>query len=684
MGFISLLLQITVLRELLTVFSGNELDIGITLSLWLVFVGLGSFTGSRLSLRQAFGLSFILVALLSQPTIAGIKSIRPVLSLEHGETASLIATFFSTALCLFPLCFALGLQFPLAVSYKEGKNPAGRVYGFEALGAFLGGLLFTFFISGRIETASLVASLSLISILLSFYILRRKALMVFFIVPLIFHFSLKSLDASLWRGGELIKKVQSRYGEIWVTGLENQLSVYSGGHFLFTYPDPQLEEFKVHLPVSVHPQPEYILTIGGSPGALKEFLKYPIRRVDFVEIDPELVETSLMILNEQDRKVAEDKRVRIIIEDGRRFIKSLNQRIYDLVILNLPEPSTANMNRFYTKEFFDEVKGILRKNGILALTLPTSAGYVGKRMQLANGAIFNSLKAVFPYVEVTTEEYGGLFASESPLDLAPESLIQRFLNRGVKTVHFQPYIIDDAFMPLRAGFHKSRLSAIDVVNTDLKPTAYLYNLMLWAEIHGGRFLNTILGLKGYTALIMLAVFLTGAFAVFRKRKPTLYYSIFTTGYAGMTFMLSILLSYQASYGYVYEMFGLLAAIFMVGTACGTYVMRGTGIRGLLFLEPGAAFLALISPLFFGKEVLFYVLSFSTGMITGCAFAVVSFSVRDTAAGGRLYAFDLAGSFIGAFLTAIVFIPVLGIRESLLLVAGIKIISAFLIFFIRNE
>jgi hypothetical protein len=47
-GFTALLMQVTVIRRLLTVFSGNELEIGITLSVWLSVVGLGSFAGSRI------------------------------------------------------------------------------------------------------------------------------------------------------------------------------------------------------------------------------------------------------------------------------------------------------------------------------------------------------------------------------------------------------------------------------------------------------------------------------------------------------------------------------------------------------------------------------------------------------------------------------------------------------------
>ena len=69
MGITSMLLQITVLRLLLSTFSGNELDIGITLSFWLTWVGLGSYTGSKIRIRHVFTLSFILIALLALPTV---------------------------------------------------------------------------------------------------------------------------------------------------------------------------------------------------------------------------------------------------------------------------------------------------------------------------------------------------------------------------------------------------------------------------------------------------------------------------------------------------------------------------------------------------------------------------------------------------------------------------------------
>ena len=276
MGFTSLLLQITVLRLLLSTFSGNELDIGITLSFWLIYAGLGSLFGRKMKFKHAFAISFVLLAFLSQPTALAIKAIRSVLSLEPGETVSLASTILSTAVTLFPLCFIIGLQFPLAVSYAGGRDAAAKVYGLEALGAFIGGIGFTFIISSRMSSLDLCLSLSFLNILLAAYLFKRKTFAILFVIPMIFYFGVHRIMSTLpWHGGDVYRTAESRYGEIAVIKVGGQSTIYAGGHLLYSSPDLQSEEMRTHLPMTLHPSPRRILVIGGSPGTLKEFLQYP-------------------------------------------------------------------------------------------------------------------------------------------------------------------------------------------------------------------------------------------------------------------------------------------------------------------------------------------------------------------------------------------------------------------------
>ena len=275
--------------------------------------------------------------------------------------------------------------------------------------------------------------------------------------------------------------------------------------------------------MALHPSPSRILVIGGSPGTLREFLKYPVDGIDFVELDPKIIEVSSGLLNIEDREAVKDRRVKIIVEDGRRFIKRLKKPTYDLIVLNLPQPSTASINRFYTSDFFREAKSVLKDNGILALTIPQSTGYIGRSMQTSSGSIYNSLKSVFKYVEVTAQEYGGLFASESAINTDPEILENRFAQRAINTRHFNQYIFRETFSPLNVDYVRNRLSTIKFINTDLKPSAYLYNLMLWSEVQGDKAFKYLLKVKEWHIIsISVITLITISFFIFRRKRRVIF------------------------------------------------------------------------------------------------------------------------------------------------------------------
>ena len=139
MGFTSMLLQITVLRLLLSTFSGNELDIGITLSFWLLFVGFGSYAGTKISARGAFALSFLLVAVLILPTAFAIKAIKAVLALEPGETVSFSSLIASTAMVLFRSASLSGSSFPSQFHFPEKNMLPEKSMGLKQPGHCSGG-----------------------------------------------------------------------------------------------------------------------------------------------------------------------------------------------------------------------------------------------------------------------------------------------------------------------------------------------------------------------------------------------------------------------------------------------------------------------------------------------------------------------------------------------------------------
>jgi len=683
MGATSMLLQITFLRLLLAAFSGNELDIGITLSFWLLSVGIGSYAGKRITSRYAFVLSFLLIGILSLPTALTIKSMRHIFSLLPGEAISLTGTILSTGIILLPIGLIIGVQFPLAVSYAGGENPSGRIYGLEALGAFCGGILFTLVIASRVSAPLLCLSLSLLNIMAAVHLSRRRLILLLGIFPiLVFLMFQAAAPTFVWRGAQLVRTGESKMGEIAVMRTESQSSIYANGQFVFSYPDGQTEEFSVHFPLTLHPDPKDILMLGGSPGAFKELLKYEIGHADFIEMDPKILEYALALLDTPDDLGAvKDPRISIAHGDGRRFIRGIQDRRYDVIILNLPQPSTASINRFYTEDFFREAKHVLRKDGVLSLRTTPTTGYMGRSAQMANGAVYQSLLSVFRHVRVTSQEYGLIFSSDSEIYSDPDLLEERFLARAAPVTYFDPSIFRDAFSPYGVSYVKKRLSEIRAVNTDFRPSAYLYNLMLWAEMHGGNTFHALTRLTRWHVFGTLFILLSlCALMLYRKRAGVISLAVCTTGFSGISFVMISILVYQSIHGHVYEMIGLMSASFMVGLWAGASFARSLRrpLTGLLFFDAVFILFALVSLLTFRETALLYAMVCAAGIMCGGQFSAASLSYRESHAGGRLYALDLIGSFIGALITSLIVIPLFGVASALFMIAGIKAFSAGMI------
>ncbi len=687
MGAASLLLQIAVLRLLLATFSGNELTIGITLSFWLLYVGIGSALGKRFSRADAFCYSFIVSALFAVPTALAIKLCRSSSWLTPGEATSLAATIIATAVILAPICLILGVQFPLAVSYAGSRNPAGRVYGLESLGACCGGILFTFALASRIDSLELCIVVSLCNVIAATYLGKRKALLSLGFVPLILFFAFRAQVPSVpMRGGATVLSQESKIGEITVVSQGTQSNVYINGQFAYSHPDPQTEERGIHVPMTMHPSPDSLLVIGGSPGCLREILKYTVSCVDFIELDPKLAALSEKLIDAAEGpQFLKDPRVRIVIQDGRRFVKSAAKDAYDMVIVNLPQPTTASINRFYTRDFFREAKSVLRKDGIISIKLLSSSGYMGRSMQIANGSVFNALASVFPNVAVTSQEYGFLFASDAPMVTDAHVLEARFLTRSIPVTYFPSSLFRDAFSSFGVHYVRDRLRLTVPVNTDARPSAYLYNLVLWTEVHGGMWLGHLMRARAWVIVGGIVLFFSlMAFVLFRKKEKTVPFTIFTTGFASLSLSLIAILVFQSLHGYIYEMIGLLAALFMAGVWVGASAARTfhKPFTPLILLDTGLFFLAVASSLLLREPLMPFFVALFAGILCGAQFSAASFTVGSSVA-GLLYALDLSGSFIGALITSIAIVPLYGVQAAALIVALIKLASAILLLAFRT-
>jgi spermidine synthase len=749
LGCYAVVVQVLFIREFMVVFFGSELCLGIIFSSWLVGISLGAGAGAKFIKRfkrilPIFIIIQVIICIAPFLQIYCIRTIREILNIPPGEYTSLVQLIVSTFLLILPFSFMIGVTFPYAcklnvVAVKNKAHHIGRVYIFEAIGGLIGGVLLTFYMIPHFkpyEIASIISLLILVNcIILS--LSHKGILRGFFLIFTCLLFSLLSgyllisgkastIDDFLinkrWDAYknrlEMITSRDSLYQNIVVALKEEQYSLFSNGQYVFSFPDPYQSAVFAHFVLSQHPNPRKILLVGGgTAGIVKEMLKHPLTLLHYVELDPALIEAYLPYLPDEDKSSLEDTRVKLFYTDGRYFIKNAQEN-YDMVIVNLPDPSTAMLNRFYTLEFFEEVKERLNDGGVLVTGITSAENYIGQETGVYAGSLYQTLKEVFPFIVIAPGGENYFFASSTPnvVTADNELLRKRYRDLEVSSDYFTPYHFTMLLPEERVAFIKKSLKNMSEaqVNTDAHPTTYFYNLVLWGIFSGGRGEGTIFQYFSggvYWFIFPLAIlFLIRLFYVSFKKERSAHHlkfnallAIATTGFAGMALEIILLFAFQNIYGYVYQKVGMIVALFMAGLALGGYLMNRliagkerNWIKMLFAFECLIGVYAISLPYIISfcsshitgagsiisLEYLFMLLVVGAGWLTGLEFPLVSRIIINQeevgTVAGWVDSFDHLGACFGALLTGTILIPLLGTSQSCLFTGALNFISAFLL------
>ena len=124
------------------------------------------------------------------------------------------------------------------------------------------------------------------------------------------------------------------------------------------------DEMITHVPMAVHSGIRDILVIGaGDGGVVRELTRYDrVRRIDLVEMDPQVVEACREFLPGNACRM-DDRRVHIYFENALRFIRS-RENAYDLIIVDSTDPFGPSEGLF-TREFYGSCFNALRSDGIM-------------------------------------------------------------------------------------------------------------------------------------------------------------------------------------------------------------------------------------------------------------------------------------------------------------------------------
>ena len=699
------------MRELMVVFYGNEISLGLMLGSWLFWTAAGSAMAGRLVARTReprrlmAGLE-ALVALALPATILAVRASRGVLEGVPGESlgpGTMLLGSLAT-LSLFSVLsgglFAAGSRLYADQAVTSTGEATGSVYLLEALGSAAGGMLAGLVLVRYVAPLEIALGLGLLNLLAAADLvirsrLARRAAMgalagVAVLLALPFGFPrLETVSLErFWRGFHLVANRNSVYGNLAVVRSEGASSLYENGLNLFNVPDPAAAEEAVHYALLEHPSPGSLLLIGGGVnGSLAQALRHSsLERIDYVELDPAILDLARKYFPKEWAPIQNDPRVRVHVTDGRLFLKT-TASTFDVIIVNLPDPQTAQLNRFYTLEFFREAARKLTGSGILALRLTASEDYISPELAAFLRSIYKTLHAVFPEVAAIPGETVLFFGAKRPGVLAAgsEELLARLRARHLKTSYVREYYIPFRMMP-------DRMSDLDrqiqprpetPVNRDFAPVAYYFDVALWSSRfnHGYRDLfGAMAGVDFRWLAGTMGVFLLVLVAKKRRAQTVAACCTAAMGFTLIGLEMLLLLAFQAIYGYVYQQLAVIIAAFMAGMALGSWLaLRAParrGIRTLVFLQVGAAMAPLLLCAVFEavSPVLFPVLALGCGMLGGYEFPVASriFCARNP---GTLYALDLAGSCVGAVLFSVYLIPVFGFLKTALLAAMVSLAPA---------
>ncbi len=142
-----------------------------------------------------------------------------------------------------------------------------------------------------------------------------------------------------------------------VLTLDNNVMLTERDEFIY-------DEMITHVPMSVHPNAESVLVIGaGDGGVVKELARYEsVKRIDLVEMDPQVVEACRIYLPENASRL-DDERVHIYFDNALRFIRRCSEQ-YDLIIVDSVDPSGPSEG-YFTREFYGSCFNALKEDGIM-------------------------------------------------------------------------------------------------------------------------------------------------------------------------------------------------------------------------------------------------------------------------------------------------------------------------------
>jgi spermidine synthase len=677
-GISSVTTQLITIREFLSQFHGNEITISLVLFCWLLLTGLGSLAAKAVR-RPSIGLYTLLMLVISMAPLIQILIIRGFREVlfTHGASPGFYPIFFYILLTITPYCLLTGFVLPYSLKVLnelQHSFTSGELYLTDSIGDISGGALFSFVLVYWLKPFHTIAVTSTLLILVGLLLLlkfRRRFLLVtaVAICSVFYYGATNSLFEKLTLSrqyGDVIQYIESPYGRIVISREGAQKTVWESGVPIYSGSNVTRSEEKIHYPLCQLERVKNVLLVSGGLGeTMTEVAKYSPAHVDYVELDPYLTDAAISA-----GMITKAPNFDIKNTDGRHYLKT-SQKNYDAIVVDLPDPDTFQINRFFTSEFFSLAKKRLKRGGILSMSIEYSPNYISDIRKKKLSTLYNTARHHFENVMVLPGEEAYFLMRDAQLS---SDIPGRLKTKAVQTSYIEGFYYGNVT--------KERIKQLDeiidrneYINTDFEPRLMNIVFQEWFMKHGAS--------PNYFLIIFLV--LTLIYLIFMRREE---YILFSTGLVTMGVEMLIIFAFQVIYGYIYLKIGAIVTAFLLGLLPGSFVGNLSGSKNVRKLVLSETFMLALLLVFFIwvtyfkselHPMYFLIYCFIFSFLCGFQFPVAAGIIgeKSSPAAGCLAA-DLYGASVGTLATGTILIPLWGIQSAVIFLIFVKTSSSVII------
>jgi spermidine synthase len=734
-GLFTIAAQALLFREFITTFEGNDISVGLFFASWFFWIGLGAIVAYRplkitAGLLKKIDLLFFAYIPAFVLELVLIIQARQIAGVSSYALWSICQMVFLSLLVNAPVSIITGMLFPLACRWIEQDSllPVSSVYIFEAAGSFFGGIVATILLGLGVNSTTIFFLLALV-VSSAVFVVRFAEIKLLYEQPkatLIFASSiivcillclLAGVDKSLNRYIQIVKwtkllPAEALTGSFQTAQAEYLYGTYRGqwvvvrqGSTCEVLPDKAGTGRIAAIALSQKPEAKKILVVGSGLGLCYEFLLLPqIEQVTWTHCDSQYVRQVDRFLPAQFK--ISDSRLLRLGGDIRRLLAG-QKNLYDIVIINLPEATSSVLNRYFTCEFYRQLKNSMAADGIVAVRITGGENIMGTELIDLGASTKRTLEKVFSHFVLTPGDDTWFIASDSDrLTGAPGILQERYARIKNAEAVFVPSALLSVYLPDRAAVALENYNSADLpqellINRDSRPLASLYSLLLASKQSGTpitRIVKLLATAGVFVFLIPVFVFVVLRFFYIARAKNQNRISsldgcflVFSAGWLGIGMVVVLMYLYQTSFGSLYLHIGVISSLFMIGLTAGAVLVRYLpvrlsetkagfqkyGINLFVVILIHAALLVVIAylPADSWTHYSFAAVFFLCGLCTGAYFPIAAGQLAEGGfetglAGAKLEMADHIGASAGSLVTGLALVPMLGTKGTILISVAI--------------